>query len=123
MTNGHLKNGHAQKRALGNGVHRGTVMNGHVHNGTIMNGDVHSGTIMNGNVHHGSAMNGDVPVASGDDGMTKAKKALFHIGEELQEKVTALVNSATMSTKSSANDNVSISLFPVNFILIFICFS
>ena len=57
------------------------------------NGDVghlQKDTVSNGNAHHGT-MNGEVPVTGGDDGITIARKALYHIGEG----VSALVKSVT----------------------------
>jgi hypothetical protein len=92
--NGSLPNGTLTHGDLKN-AQNGSVGNGHLSNGAVSNGDVHHST-----------KNGDVPVASGDDGLTIAKKALFHIGEGIQEKVTALVNSATMAAMSATNDNV-----------------
>jgi hypothetical protein len=89
LTNGDLKNG--------------TVANGHAQNGSVGNGHLLNGAVSNGG--H-CRMNGEVSAASEVDGITIARKALFHIGEGLQEKVTALVNSATMAAKSATNDNV-----------------
>ena len=73
-----------------------------VSDGTLVtNGDVghlQKDTVSNGNAHRGT-MNGEVPVTGGGDGITIARKALYHIGEG----VSALVKSVT-------NDNVCLLL-------------
>lgn len=65
---------------------------------------------MNGAIKNGASTNGELPQAQVDGG-NSARKMLFHIGEEIQEKVAALVNSATSVTKTtSSNSNVRITI-------------
>lgn len=76
----------------------------------MADGDLKDGIGQNGttkgHIQNGDLSNVDVPVASRVDGMTLARKALFQIGEGLQEKVSAFVNSAAMAAKSATSDNV-----------------
>ncbi|CAB3994563.1 3-hydroxy-3-methylglutaryl-coenzyme A reductase, partial [Paramuricea clavata] len=99
-------------RTMNGTIPNGTLINGDLKNATVANGHAQNGSVGNGHLQNGAVsnggygkMNGEVSAASEVDGITIARKALFHIGEGLQEKVTALVNSATMAAKSATNDN------------------
>ena len=86
MKNGKLKNGGLKNGALNCTLGHSTTSNGKLTNGTMSNG-VHSQTPL-------------------DDVCSSPRKALFQIGEGIQEKVVALVTSVTTVGKTTSNDNV-----------------
>ena len=82
---------------------------GTLKNDTPVNGDLNNPTtVLNGEskVEDGT-VNGEVSATNGDDSITIARKALSSISEGIQEKVSALVNSATSVAKSTTDSNVS----------------
>ncbi|XP_046864929.1 3-hydroxy-3-methylglutaryl-coenzyme A reductase-like [Xenia sp. Carnegie-2017] len=80
-----------------------TIQNGELFDGTLKNGTLKNGLVKKGSFNY---LNGNLSRVENDpDSMTIARKALFTIGEGLQEKVSALVSSATMAAKSATLDN------------------
>lgn len=83
-----------------------TIQNSELFDGTLKNGTLKNGLVKKGSFNH---LNGNLSrVESDPDSMTISRKALFTIGEGLQEKVSALVSSAAMAAKSATLDNVRV---------------
>lgn len=85
--------------------HSDMMKNHKLKNGGLKNGALHS-TTSNGKLTNGTMSSGVHSQTPLDDVSSSPCKAFFQIGEEIQEKVVALVTSVTTVSKTTSNDNV-----------------